>query len=141
MYLKSDRIACFRVWNCLSEEVMNELTQFYQQFHHRIACRLPIPFDSNGMSEDFLNIDAIAESFADTNLSSINREKEIKRKKPRRKTGKKGIDTKDQALTTPLADASKLITNQPVTSFKEEGWLKVRKLIEYHFALMVFSFV
>lgn len=109
---------------------MSELTQFYQQFHRRIACRLQIPCVSKEMAEAFLNIDEITESLADASLSSFNREKEVKRKKPRRKTGKKGSDSKDQALHTcpPLADASKLITGTAAV-VKEEVWSKVRKLV------------
>ena len=122
-----------RIWNCLSEEVIKDLTLFYQKFNPRIAERLPnITTPSNDSAKHILDINAVSIincSFADDSLSSQNKEKEAKRKKTRRKYGKKANEIKDigkdqQSLESSLATLTIKPTVDP-TGPKEDGWLKV----------------
>lgn len=119
-----------RVWNCLSEEVMKELTHFYQQFIPRIS-RLPTP--SKHLTSDDLDIFTITESLEDVNLTSVNRERDVKRKKTRRKSGKKASEFKHphQLQSEPCSpltsDVNPNIEN--TVCLKKEVWSKVSKYI------------
>lgn len=105
---------------------MEELTFFYQQFHPKIACRLPLPSLANETAEEYLNIDAMTQGFGDINLSSFSPEKGAKRKKTRRtKTGKKISDAKEHtpATLSPLADGNEKLIDATLNT--NEGWSKV----------------
>ncbi len=106
---------------------MKDLTSFYQNFNLRIAQRLP-----TATSKEILDINAIMESLADVTLSSLNREREVKRKKPRRKSGKKSGEIKDVNNLQLLESApTSTSTTKPIAATsgrKEDGWLKVHSI-------------
>ncbi|XP_057374411.1 inhibitor of Bruton tyrosine kinase-like [Daphnia carinata] len=119
-----------RIWNCLDEEVMKNLTDFYHQFNPRVRSRVPTPTMHKKLTEDNFDIHSITESFADVTLSSFKREPEAKKKKLRKKSGKKGVEVKDHHQ--PPVESTELTSNiKPIVdnaaSLKKEGWLKVDK--------------
>ncbi len=107
---------------------MKELTHFYQQFIPRIS-RLPTL--SKHLNCDDLDIFTITESLEEVNLTSVNRERDVKRKKTRRKSGKKGGEFKHphQLQSEPCSmltsDANPNIEN--AVCLNKEVWSKVSK--------------
>lgn len=117
-----------RIWNCLDEEVMKSLTDFYHQFNPRIRSRVPAATMHKNLTEDNLNIHSITESFTDVTLSSFKREQEAKKKKLRKKSGKKGGEVKDhnQPSVESITSNVKPVIDHPAC-LKKEGWFKVDK--------------
>lgn len=116
---------------------MKNLTDFYQQFNPRIRSRVPTVTVQRTLIGDNLK-HSIPESLAAITFSSFKREPEVKKKKLRKKSGKKGGEVKDHPQ--PPIELTELTSSmKPVTSnlscLKNEGWSKVREVDQTIFLL------
>lgn len=122
----------YRVWNCLSEESMNDLSKFYQKWNPKVGSRLPTLTTTKTISEELMYIEVLNKSFGDITISPGNEEKDGKRKRPRRKTGKKSTDIKGILQSESLLSSENIKPGIESTAKKEDSWCKVSKTVLAH---------